>query len=255
MRSALAMEWQKLRPIRHTSRTVAVSIVLAVSVSAVVAAAMASGARHMTLDDRHTFDSIGISLQGVNAAVLVIAAFGVLTMTREYSSGMIAVTFLAQPRRLRVLGAKLVTHASVAAIAGIGACVAAFAVGQALLGTEGLASGWSATSLPWALLGGVAYLTLLCVWGVALGALLRTSASAITWMASLLVVAPVIVQILPASVVHRVERWMPSQIGTGAMSNHTDPHLFSPWVGLAVLAGYVLLTLLAGAWRMARTDP
>lgn len=255
MRHALAMEWQKLRPIHRTSRTMAIAIGLAVSVTAVVAAAMASGARHMSLDDRHTFDSIGISLQGVNAAVLAIAAFGVLTMTREYSSGMIAVTFLAQPRRLRVLAAKLLTHATVAAVAGALACVAAFAVGQALLGTQGLAGGWSAPRLPSALLGGITYLILLCVWGVALGALLRTSASAITWMASLLVVAPVIVQILPATVVVRVERWLPSQIGTGAMSAHSDHHLFSPWVGLAVLAGYVVLTVLAGAWRMARTDP
>jgi hypothetical protein len=39
------------------------------------------------------------------------------------------------------------------------------------------------------------------------------------------------------------------------MSAHTDPHLFTPWVGLAVLGGYVLLTLVAAAWRMARTDP
>jgi hypothetical protein len=68
-------------------------------------------------------------------------------------------------------------------------------------------------------------------------------------------VAPVIVQILPPSIVHRVERWLPSQIGTGAMSAHSDQHLFSPWVGLAVLGTYVLLTLVAAAWRMTRSDP
>jgi hypothetical protein len=65
----------------------------------------------------------------------------------------------------------------------------------------------------------------------------------------------VIVQILPLSVVHRVERWLPSQIGSGAMSAHSDPHLFSPWTGLSVLALYVVLTLVAAGWRMARTDP
>lgn len=255
MGNALAMEWQKLRPLHKTSRTVALSIVLAVTVSGLVALAMASSASHMTLADRQGFDSIGISLQGVNAAVLAIAAFGVLCMTREYSTGMIAVTFLAQPSRLRVLGAKLLTHAAVAAVAGACACAAAFAVGQALLDTKGLAVSWSASRLPWALLGGVVYLVLLCIWGVALGALFRTSATAITWMASLLVVAPVIVQILPADIVTRVERWLPAQIGTTAMSSHPNPNMFSPWTGLALLAGYVVLTLIGGAWRMARTDP
>ncbi|MGH8890537.1 MAG: hypothetical protein ACRDV3_12395 [Acidothermaceae bacterium] len=255
MTNSLAMEWEKLRPFHKTSRTVVLSIGLAVSVSAIVSAAMASSAKHMTAADRHTFDSIGISLQGVNAAVLAIAAFGVLCMTREYSTGMISVTFLAQPKRLRVLAAKLVTHATVASVAGICACTAAFAVGQALLGTQGLGVAWSASRLPAALAGGVLYLVLLCVWGIALGALMRSSASAITWMASILVVAPVIVQILPADVVHRVERWLPSQIGTAAMSTHSDPNLFTPWVGLAVLAGYVAVTLVAGAYRMARTEP
>lgn len=255
MSHTLAMEWQKLRPFGKTSRTVALTIGLAVSVSAIVAAAMAAGAKHMTLADRASFDSIGISLQGVNAAVLAIAAFGVLSMTREYSTGMISVTFLAQPRRLRVLAAKLLTHSTVAGIAGLGACLSAFAVGQVLLGTEGLDNGWTSSRLPGALAGGVVYLLLLCAWGVALGGLLRTSAAAITWMASLLVVAPVIVQILPMSVVHRVERWLPSQIGSGAMSAHSDPHLFAPWAGLLVLGGYVVLTLVAAGWRMARTDP
>lgn len=255
MRYALAMEWQKLLPIHKTSRIIAVSIGLAVAVSAAVAAAMASSAKTMTPGDRQTFDSVGISLQGVNAAVLAVAVFGVLCMTREYSTGMISVTFLAQPKRLRVLAAKLTTHAIVAFIGGVLACLAAFAVGQALLDTQGLATGWLHTSLISPLLGGVVYLVLLCVWGVALGALLRTSSSAITWIASLLVVAPVIVQILPKSVVYKIERWLPSQIGAGAMSGRHDPHLFSPWMGLTVLGIYVAATLVAGGWRLARTDP
>jgi ABC-2 type transport system permease protein len=94
-----------------------------------------------------------------------------------------------------------------------------------------------------------------CIWGVALGALLRSSSSAITWLASLLVVVPVIVQILPEPVVDLVGRWLPSQIGQQAISSHPNTHSFAAWIGLAVLAAYVAATLLAGAWRMARTDP
>jgi ABC-2 type transport system permease protein len=255
MRAALAMEWEKLRPIHKTSRTVALAIGLAVSVSALVAVAMASTAPHMALADRQTFDSVGISLEGVNAAVLAIAAFGILSITREYATGMMAVTFLAQPARLRVLGAKLLTHAGVAGIAGGGACVAAFAVGQTLLSTEGLGTGWSAPQLPGALGGGVVYLMLVCVWGIALGAILRTSAAAIISSAFLLVVAPILVQVLPTSIVQQASRWLPSQIGVRAMSSRPDPHAFAPWIGLAILAGYVALTLAAGALRMARSDP
>ena len=255
MSSSIAMEWTKLRPLYKTSRTVAMAVVLAVVVSALVAVAMAANARHMSALDRSRFDSIGTSLQGVNAAVLAVAVFGVLCVTREYSTGMITTTFLAQPSRLRVLAAKLGTHSAVACVAGALACTAAYAVGQALLSTAGLSVGWGAHDLARALAGGAIYLVLICVWGVAIGALTRSSSTGITWLASLLVVAPVIVQILPASVVQTVGRWLPSQIGMRAIAGHGDPHSFGPWTGLAVLAGYVLATLAAGAWRMVRTDP
>jgi ABC-2 type transport system permease protein len=253
MIDALAMEWQKLLPLHRTARTVALSVVLAVAVSAVVAAATASG--HMSAADRHSFDSVGISLQGVNAAVLAIGVFGVLTVTREYGSGMIRTTFLAHPGRVRVLLAKLGTHAAVAGVAAAGACVTAFAAGQAVLTTDGLDVGWGQPHVAAALAGAVVYLLLVCVWGVGLGALLRSTATAITWLASILVVAPVIVQILPARTVQLVGRWLPSEIGQQAIVSPPSAHSFSPWIGLAVLAGYVALTLLGGAWRMVRVDP
>lgn len=254
MIDSLAMEWAKLRPLHKTSRTVGLAIALAVAVSALVAAAMAASGAHMSRTDRLVFDSVATSLQGVNAAVLAIAAFGVLCVTREYGTGMIRVTFLAQPSRLRVLAAKLMTHAAVALIAAAGACVAAFAVGQALLAPAGLAVSWANPQLPSALGAAVIYLVLICMWGVALGAVLRSSASAITWLASLLVVMPVIVQILPDRLVDLIGRWLPSQIGQQAISGHPSSHGFSPWIGLAVLAGYVGITLVVGAWRMSRTE-
>ncbi len=255
MINSLAMEWQKLRPLHKTARTVLLAIALAITVSALVSLAMASNGPHMSLVDRRAFDSVATSLQGVNAAVLAIAAFGVLCVTREYATGMIKVTFLAQPSRLRVLAAKLTTHAAIAAVAAAGACLAAFAVGQALLATAGLSVGWDNARLPTALGGGVVYLMLICIWGVALGATLRSSSSAIIWLASLLVVAPVVVQILPRHLVEVVGRWLPSQIGQQAIASHPSAHSFSAWSGLAVLGAYVGLTLLAGAWRITHTDP
>ena len=255
MINAVSMEWLKLLPLHKTSRTVAVAVALAVAVSSVVAAAMASSGSHMSSEDRRGFDSIAISLQGVNAAVLAIGVFGVLCVTREYTTGMIRTTFMAQPSRLRVLAAKLGTHAAVAGVAAAGACLAAFAVGQAVLSTAGLSVGWGQPHLPAALAGAVVYLLLVCVWGVGLGAVLRSTAAAITWLASILVVAPVIVQILPQSTIDLVGRWLPSQIGQQAISAHPSAHAFSPWAGLALLAGYVLVTLLIGAWRMTRVDP
>lgn len=255
MSNSFAMEWTKLRPLHKTSRTIAVAVGLAVVVSAIVDAAMASGASTMKAAERLNFDSVGMALQGVNAAVLAVAVFGVLAVTREYTTGMISTTFLAQPSRLKVLGAKLGTHAAVAGVASALACVAAYAVGETLLSTEGLGAGWGDEHLPVALGAGTVYLVLVCAWGVAIGALVRSSSTAIAWLAGVLVVVPVIVQILPVGVVHAVGRWLPSQIGMRAIASRPDSHFFGTWTGLGILAGYVALTLAAGAWRMARVDP
>jgi hypothetical protein len=219
-----------------------------VVVSSVVAAAMASNGAGMSTSARQHFDAVGISLEGVNAAVLAIGVFGVLCITREYSTGMIRATFMAHPSRIGVLIAKLATHAGVAGVAAAAACLASFAVGQAVLSTGGVSVSWGDPQLPTALI-------LVCVWGVALGAMLRSAASAMTWLASILVVAPVIVQILPRHVTEIVGRWLPSQIGQQAITSHPSVHLFSAWTGLAVLGGYVGVTLLVGAVRMTRSDP
>jgi ABC-2 type transport system permease protein len=255
MMSAFAMEWQKILPLHKTSRPVAMAVALAVVVSSVVAAAMASNGAGMSTSARQHFDAVGISLEGVNAAVLAIGVFGVLCITREYSTGMIRATFMAHPSRIGVLIAKLATHAGVAGVAAAAACLASFAVGQAVLSTGGVSVSWGDPQLPTALGGGVLYLILVCVWGVALGAMLRSAASAMTWLASILVVAPVIVQILPRHVTEIVGRWLPSQIGQQAITSHPSVHLFSAWTGLAVLGGYVGVTLLVGAVRMTRSDP
>ncbi len=255
MRHALAMEWQKLRPVHKTSRTIAAAVALTISVSAIITAANASSAAHMTAQAKQQFDAVGVSMEGANAAVIAFAAFGVLCVTREYATGMIATTFLAQPGRLRVLASKLVTHAGVAAVAGALAVIAAFGVGQALLGTGGIGTSWSAHGLPAALVGGIGYLVLVCIWGVAVGALVRSSAAGIIWMAFLLIVAPIVVQILPSDVVHHVGRWLPSIIGARAMSANSDPYAFDRWTGLGMLAAYAAATLVAGAWRMVRVDP
>jgi hypothetical protein len=58
-------------------------------------------------------------------------------MTAEYRRGLIRVTFTASPRRGRVLAAKAVVIGSVTFIAGLAGAVAAVALGERLLRSNG----------------------------------------------------------------------------------------------------------------------
>ena len=75
---------------------------LTVAVSTAVAAAVTSSAGNCTEDPAR------LSLTGVDLGQAVVAILAVLTITSEYSTGMIRVTLAAMPRRTAVLAAKAV---------------------------------------------------------------------------------------------------------------------------------------------------
>jgi hypothetical protein len=58
-----------------------------------------------------SWDPTGVSLAGVAVASLAIAVPGVLSISSEYSSGMIHTSLIAVPKRGRVLAAKSLVFA------------------------------------------------------------------------------------------------------------------------------------------------
>ena len=103
-RAVAGMEWQKLRTVRSTWYIVAVFAVGMVGLALLVLSnenyAQSSAA------DRASFDPTSNSLLGLVLGQFLLGALGVLTITTEFSSGMIRATFAAAPRRPLVLGAK-----------------------------------------------------------------------------------------------------------------------------------------------------
>jgi len=105
--------------------------------------------------------------------------FGALAATAELHHKTLTPTFLANPRRLAVLIAKLITLGTFGLIYGIGALIGAVGPGAAVLALTGTDTGLG-DSDTWALLGRILIaMTLWAIIGVGLGTLLRSQVMAI----------------------------------------------------------------------------
>lgn len=152
-----AAEVLKLR----TTRVPYVLFGLAIVASALVAAALVgSGQVDVEDEDRALALAQGVAFWSVLATVL-----GILVVTNEYRHGTIATTFLAEPRRERVLVAKLVT----ALFAGAGLALCAF-VAVLLVAVPWLALRGEALAFDVQLLEAIARLALSFALSAALGA-------------------------------------------------------------------------------------
>jgi len=118
--SLLASELLKLR----TTRVPYVLLGLAAIASGLVAAALV-GAGELDADQE---DRALALAQGAGFWSVVATVLGILVVTNEYRHGTIMTTFLAEPRRARVLLAKLATSLAGGAVLALGAVAAAAAV-------------------------------------------------------------------------------------------------------------------------------
>ncbi|NXY94325.1 ABC transporter permease subunit [Streptomyces sp. BR123] len=176
---ALASEWTKLVSVRSTLFTLGSLVVLVVGIGLLA-----------VVEIRNTDDSFmpltAPALFGLLIGQVAVMALGVLTITSEYGTGLIRTTFTAAPGRARVLTAKYLVFAGVA-FAAVAGSVAVVAFASLILRNDGRhgAGEWVHA------LAGSAYVTLLGVLALAVGAMLRHSAGAIAVMLGLVTVPPV----------------------------------------------------------------
>jgi ABC-2 type transport system permease protein len=100
-----------------------------------------------------------------------------------------------------------------------------------------------------AVIGGALFLTACGMLAYGLGAILRHTAGAVTAALGLLFVVTVLVNFLPNTWQNHVDKWMPAIAGSHVWLtkvNSAPGFQFSAWAGLAVLAGYAAIAIVAG---------
>ncbi|MFC8501326.1 ABC transporter permease subunit [Pedococcus sp. NPDC057267] len=247
-------EWTKLRSLRSTVFSLLAAVAFVVGLSFLVPLVTVNHWPPRDPGELLTFDPTARSLAGVFLAQLAVGVLGVLLITGEYATGMIRATLAAVPTRLPVLWAKALVFAVVTFILMAPASVGAFLIGQSILSSKHLQTTLGSPGVLRAVLGAALYLTVIGLLGLALGALLRNTAGAISTLFGILFVLPIIVRFLPSSWADPIGKYLPSTLGEGITRVHPDPTALAPWTAFALFCGYAAVVLAGAAAALKRRD-
>lgn len=258
-------EWIKLRSVRSWLVMIGAAVVVVVGMGA-LAAAVASGAVTAPTppgggggaaaggNPFASTDPTALSMAGVTLAQLIVGVLGVLLISNEYANGSIRNWFGAVPRRLPVLWGKAVVLTVVLSVVMVLACLAAFLLGQAILGAD-KGTTLAADGVLRAVIGSGLYLAGIGLFGIAIGALMRNTAGSIAVVvASLLIIPGLIGLILPDSWNQNVSPYLPSTAGQAFTSVQPADTLLASGTGAAVFVGWLVVLLAGAALLLRRRD-
>ncbi|WP_128381428.1 ABC transporter permease subunit [Streptomyces cavernae] len=212
------------------------------------------------------------TLSGAMIGLIPLSALGVLFITAEYRRGMIRTTLTASPRRGRLLAAKAIVLGGVTFVAGLIGAVLSFQLGEPIMRRNGhKPPRWPELSLTdgpvlRAVIGTAALLAVISVLALALGALLRHTAAAITLIVVMLVLPQILISGLPLGAAHALMRATPlagfaiqdaiARYDHAAAVCLPEEGCYpqGPWAGFAVLCVYAAAALGLAIWRLRRRD-
>jgi ABC-type transport system involved in multi-copper enzyme maturation permease subunit len=251
-------EWTKIRSVRSTVWTLLIFIVVCIGLTALLTWLTEShwtGPHAASRDASVLSDPVGFILgAGVGLGQLAIAVLGVLVMTSEYSSGVIRASLLAVPRRIPMLAAKVVVFAALLIVVTEIVAFCSFFAGSTILhahvpvslGDSGVARAVAGAGL---------YLTVLGLFSLAIGTMIRHTAGAISTAIGVVFVLPILSGLLPGSWGAHINAYLPEQAGTLITHTHeVSGDLLSPWQGFGVLCIWAVLMLAAAGYLLARRD-
>ncbi|KAB2591582.1 ABC transporter permease [Streptomyces arboris] len=246
---AISSEWTKIRSVRSTLWTLGVMIVLMVAIGLMSALLIAAADTDMAGEP-----VVALGFFGVLLGSICVITLGVLTIGSEYSTGMIRTTLTACPSRARVLTAKAIVFFLLAfTITTVTATVVA--VFQTAILGAGVDSGsvWLRATVGVGL-----YIAALGLVSLAIGAIIRHSAGAITVMIAVVLLPLVLALFMFSDSLRGLQRFLfeysiPNQLGAlyGSTVTETGP---SGWEPLLLMLGVAAVALGGAYLALDRRD-
>jgi ABC-2 type transport system permease protein len=240
MSRVLSSEWRKLRA------TPAMWWLLAGVVLLGVAHTLVGMSQQSTLTSTL---SLRRDLAAIATGSILICIAGIIGMAGEFRFGQADQTFISEPRRGRVVAAKLLLFSAVGAAFGLVASVAV--VSTTALWWAGHAAGLDlGSTVIWqSVAGQVASAVLFGALGVVIGAIARSQVRAIVvTLVYLALLEPIAAQASTAA-----GSWLPGR-AADALRHVPAGGLLSMGGGAAVLCAWIAALMLVALWRTAYTD-
>jgi ABC-type transport system involved in multi-copper enzyme maturation permease subunit len=217
-----------------------------------------------------TATPISHTLNGVFAGLIAAIVVGVIFMTAEYRRGLIRTTLTATPGRGRVLAAKAIVAGLITFVAAFIGCAISVPVAEHLLRANGNVVA-PISDLTWlrVVAGTAALFAAAAVFAIALGAIFRRAAAAVT-TAFVVVVLPWFLAVsspaLPAAAADWLLRLSPAaalaiqqttprypQVASTYLP-HDGFYPLAPWAGFAVLCAWTAAALGLAVYLLRRRD-
>jgi len=214
-------------------------------------------------------DILDHTLVGAFAGLIAVVVVGTMFITAEYRRGLIRTTFAASPRRGRVLAAKAIVIGSVTFAATLAAAVVAVPLSSRLLRDNGnyLYPVNTLTEVRM-VAGTAAMLAVAAVLALAIGAMVRRSAIAVT-VVIVAIVLPYLISVtnlLPAgadqwlmrlapAAAFSIQQTIPNYPQAGSVCSVTSGcYPLAPWAGFAVLCAWAAAALALAVFLVRRRD-
>ncbi len=256
----LASEWTKIRSVRSTIWTLVAFVIVTIGFTALITWVVDANwngphaaARDATAIADPTSIIFGVS---VYLGQLILSVLGVLVITTEYSTGVIRASLLAVPKRLPMLLAKIVVFAVLIGILAELVVLGSFFVGSAILHSH-IPVSVSDSGVLRATIGAGLYLTVFGLFAMAIGALIRHTAGAISIAIGVAFLLPILAGLLPdTSFWNHLVGYLPQQAGSLVYQVHIvkSQTVLSAWEGFGVLCIWAVILLGLGAYFLQRRD-
>jgi len=244
--AALRAEWIKAVTLRSTWASLLAYAVVVLGIGLAVLASV--GAAEAASPD---YDPGTIAFYGLNFGHVAVIVLAVLLTAGEYGQRLIHTSLVAVPDRGRFLAAKITVGACLVLVAAGVTAPATVLATQALIGSPGVTFG--TPGMVRATVAAVLYPTLLAVICMAVGMMARDSAGALTVLVPFFFLVSPLLELVP--VLQRFAVFLPDRAGAIAVRLNSRPiDVFGPVTGLAVLAAWAAVAVLAAWWVLRRRD-
>ena len=264
----LRSEWLKLTSLRSTYWLVGITIAGAVTTAAMFAFLFRMAGEEMTGPSGQPISDSSIipgpefvAISVASTALITIGILAVLAITSEYSSGSIRTTFTAVPARQRVLGAKTLVVILISGVTTLIATALSWVTLRVIYPQGFTDSEVGAFDV----VGGSAlYLMAIAAFALGVGALVRSSAAAMSIVLGLFLIVEQVMLVVAVfnETMANIVAFLPSTAGSlitnGSMSTamlaESNAPQLTPWEGYGVLMIWVVVVYSLGALRLQKGD-